>query len=134
MGRLILGIIAGIIAAVATIWCVDMVNHMIHPLPRSLSIHDREGLGDYISAMPPLALSLVAASWFLGALVGGLVAAWVARRDIAIGIVGIVVVIAAVGNLLIARHPVVLQVAAFVAPLVGTFIGRMIYRRRRPAV
>jgi hypothetical protein len=131
MGRTILGVIAGIVAAVAVIWGVEMLNHIIHPLPASLDINKREELGAYVTALPPLALALIAAAWFLGALVGGLVGAAVARRDTVIFIVGFIVLLAAVANILMIRHPAGLMFAAVAAPLLGAVAARMIHRRRR---
>ncbi len=44
MGRLILGILAGLAAAVATIWVIEMAHHMLYPIPRDVRLSDTAGL------------------------------------------------------------------------------------------
>ncbi len=44
MGRLILGIVIGIAAAFATIWAVEMVHHLVYPVPRDVRMTDPAGV------------------------------------------------------------------------------------------
>ncbi|HEX2762810.1 MAG TPA: hypothetical protein VHM92_03040 [Allosphingosinicella sp.] len=137
MVRLVLGIIAGIVAAFATIWAVDLVGQLLKPIPSGLDIYDYQAVRAYIKTMPPWSLALVALAWLLGALVGGLVAGTITRRPWAVMLIGLLVILGGVANVMMIPHPVVLQIAAVVAPALGTLIAIRILRRRggfaRPA-
>jgi hypothetical protein len=130
MGRTIVSVIAGILVALAAIWATDMVNHLLHPLPPRLNIYDRSALGAYMKALPPLALFLVGFAWFLGALTGGLVAATLSQRPAVAWVVAGLVVLAGLANVAMFAHPLVLQVAAVAAPLLGGWLAAILARRR----
>lgn len=123
MGRLIIGIVAGLVAAFATIWAIEMIGHQIYPVPSDLAMDDFEAIGAYIETMPAPALALVALAWFAGALVGGFVAASIGRRRWAAWLIAALVAAAAVVNIVMIPHPVLLQLAAIVAPAVGGLIA-----------
>jgi hypothetical protein len=131
MVKVIAGVIAGIVAAFATVWGTDMVGHAIHPVPADLNVRDYEAVGAFIRTMPPLALAIVALAWFLGALVGGFVAGKITDRRWAVWLVAGLVAAAGVANVLMIPHPVLLQIAAVAAPLLGGFVASRILGRRR---
>jgi MFS family permease len=123
MVRLVLGIIAGIVAAVATIGGLNLMSHMLHPIPAGLRAENYAAIGAFIKAMPAWALAMIALAWFLGPLVGGLVAGLVSRRSWTVWMIGLVVFLAAAVNVFNIPHPLLLQIAAFVAPVAGTLLA-----------
>lgn len=130
MARLIGGIVAGILAAFATVWIVDLAGHMIYPLPSDLSMGDFEAVGGYLQSMPAGALAFVVAAWFAGALVGGLAAALISERRWTAWLIAVLVAVAGVLNILLIPHPVLLQIAAIVAPALGGLVASQLARRR----
>lgn len=133
MVRIILGIVIGLVAAFGTIWAVDLAGHAVHPIPAGLNMADRAAVGSYIQSMPPMALAIVVLAWFLGALVGGLIAATIAQRDWAVWFVAGIVLLGGIANIAMISHPLVLQIGAIAAPLLGGLFAQAIYRRRSHA-
>ena len=66
MVRIIVGIVAGTVAAFAAVWLIDLGGHLIYPVPSDFALSDYEAICAYVRAMPPLALAIVAAAWFVG--------------------------------------------------------------------
>jgi hypothetical protein len=124
MGRTILGIVIGIVAAFAAIWVIEMVHHVVYPVPGGVRMTDTDGLARYIAGMSLAQMLFIAGGWFAGALAGGLVAAKIARRGAAAWAVAGLVALAAIGNILYVAHPLFLQVSAVVAPLLGGWLAR----------
>jgi hypothetical protein len=133
MARLILGILAGIVAAVATITIIELVSHILYPLPAGLRMDDQAQMSAYILGMPPGAHALVALAWFAGASDGGLVAALISRRHWTIWLIAALVVAAGLVNVMTYTHPLWLQFAALLAPLAGGLLASFVERRVRSA-
>ena len=133
MLRNITAVIVGIVIAFATIWIVDSLGHLLYPLPSDLNVRDPEQVADLLRTMPAGALAFVAAAWLLGALVGGLAAASVARARWAAWAIAALVAVAAILNIYMIPHPEWLQIAAVIAPALGGLIAGHLYARR-PAV
>jgi hypothetical protein len=129
MGRLILGIVAGIVVAFATVFAIDLVGHQIYPLPSDLNLRDPEAVGAFIQTMPRGALAMVVIAWFVGALDGGVAAAAISRRVWTVWPIAALVAAAGVVNVLMIPHPVLLQIGAVVAPLLGGLAASLIARR-----
>jgi hypothetical protein len=123
MGRLIGGIVAGVVAAFATIWAIEMVHHLLYPLPNNVRLTDNAGLARYIAGMSLPQMLFVAGGWLAGALVGGVVAAKIARRTAGAWAVAGVVALAGLANILYVAHPLFLQISAIAAPLVGGWLA-----------
>jgi hypothetical protein len=129
MGRLVGGIVLGIVAAFATVFCIDLIGHQIYPMPSDLNVRDPEAVGAFIRTMPPGALAIVVLAWFVGALDGGIVAGAVSRRAWTVWPVAAAVAIGGVINVLLIPHPVALQIGAVAAPLLGGLVAGLIARR-----
>jgi hypothetical protein len=130
MGRLIAGIVTGLVAVFGTIWLTDMIGHLIHPMPKGLNIYNGAAVRAYIASMPPLALAFVLLAWFLGALVGGVVAASISRRHWTLWAMAGLVAALAILNVVMIPHPLLLQIGSVAAPLLGGLVASWIVRRR----
>ena len=129
MARTIGGIVAGIVAGFAVIWAIEMIGHLVYPVPSDLAMTDRQRLGEFVSAMPLGAQLFVFVAWLAGALVGGVVAGRISRRHWAVWLITGLVALAALINIFWIPHPVLLQIGAVVAPLIGGLIAsRMVPR------
>ncbi|HEX8239445.1 MAG TPA: hypothetical protein VF574_06875 [Allosphingosinicella sp.] len=129
MGRLILGISLGILAAFATVFAVDLAGHQIYPLPSGLDMDDYQAVGAYVGSRPPGAIAFVFLAWVLGAFDGGVVAAVVSRRAWTVWPVAAAVAAGGVATILVIRHPLLQQVGAVAAPLLGGLVASLVARR-----
>lgn len=119
MGRTVLGIVAGILVALATVFAIDLVGHQIYPLPSDLNMDDYEAVGAYVQARPAGASAFVLIAWFLGAVAGGLVAALTSRRAWTVWPVAGVVASTGIVAVLMIPHPAIMQIGTVIAPLLG---------------
>lgn len=129
MGRVILGTAAGLLVAFATVFAIHLAGHQVYPVPSDLNLRDPEAVGAFIRTMPTGALALVLIAWFVGALDGGVVAALISRRAFTVWLIAASVAVAGIVNVLMIPHPVLLQIGAVVAPLLGGFGASLIAHR-----
>ena len=129
MVRTVLGVIAGIVVAFATLFLVDLAGHQIYPLPSDLDMDDYEAVGAYVQSRPAGASAFVLLGWFLGALDGGLLAAMTSRRHWTVWAVAGAVAVAGLATVLIVAHPVLLQIGAVAIPLLGGFVASLVARK-----
>lgn len=122
MARIIGGLVAGLVAAFAAIWLVELIGHQFYPMP-PVDVTDRAALEALIASLPTGAMLFVAFAWFCGALVGGAVAARISHRRWAAWAIAAIVALAAILNVLMLPHPVWMQIAALVAPLLGGWLA-----------
>jgi hypothetical protein len=132
MGRLIIGIVAGVVVAFATAFAIVLIGHQIYPLPSDLNLHDPETHGALVEALPAGAQALVAIAWFVGAFDGGVAAAAVSRRAWTVWPVAALLAVAGVVHVLMIPHPLLLQIGAIVAPLIGGLAASLIAHRILP--
>lgn len=124
MGRNILGVAAGVLAAFATVYLVELIGRQFFPLSADIDIRDPEQLRALIATLSTGAKVFVVAGWFGGALVGGIVAAAIVRRPWAAWTPAGVVAATALLNVSMIPHPFWMQVSAVVLPLIGGLIAR----------
>jgi hypothetical protein len=122
MLRIILGILAGVLAVFVTVTAIEYLGHLLFPIPS-----DR-------GPIPPAVQVLVLAAYFLAALIGGWIAASISRRSWTAWAVAFVVVAGAIGSMFMVPHPQWMQVAAVLAPLFGGLVAAHLTRPLRPRV
>ena len=130
MGRAIAGVLAGVVAAFATIWLIEMVHHLLYPIPGDVRLSNMPRLGEFTRNLPLVSQLFVAGGWLAGTVVGGLVAARISRRDGTITAVAAVVALAGLANVLWLPHPLLLQIFSVAAPALGAVIARALVRGR----
>jgi hypothetical protein len=129
MTSAVLGIVAGIVVALATVFAIDLAGHQIYPLPSDLNMDDYEAVGAYVQARPAGASAFVLAGWFFGAADGGLVAALVSRRAWAVWPVVAAVAATGIVAVLMIPHPALMQIGTVVVPLLGGFAASLFAHR-----
>ena len=123
--RIVLGVIAGVVVGFLCIWGIEQLIHLVYPPPPGVDLNDPEEAARYMAAAPTAALALVAAAWFVGALVGAWVASAVAKRALAGWIVALLVLAACIVILtLIPGHPVWMWAAGILLPLLGGWLAQ----------
>jgi hypothetical protein len=129
MARAVLGIVAGIVAALATVFAIDLAGHQLYPLPSDLNLDDYEAVGTYVQARPAGASAFVLIAWFLGAADGGIVAALISRRAWTVWPVAGAVAATGIVAVLMIPHPALMQIGTVVAPLLGGFAASLVAHR-----
>lgn len=135
--RVLLGCLAGILAAMLVIAGIQALGHLWMPPPEGLAEARGEQLEALLAGLPLDAWIPVLLSYFLGAEVGAMLAGWIGRRPVlAAAVVGAVLLGATAANLLLLPHPAwfaVASVAAVVAGSVGGGFNAWLFTRRRAA-
>lgn len=134
MLRIVLGTMAGVVLALLAIMTLETVSHQIFPLPPGADISDPETLKTLVGRMPLAAQAFVVAGWAIGAALGGVVANLIARQPWPALVVGGAIAASVVLNMTMLPHPLWMQVAGVLAPLlVGVVIFRTTGPRQPPA-
>jgi hypothetical protein len=90
-------------------------------------------MATFVATLPVAALLLVLSGWVLGALIGGYVAARIARRSWTAWVVGGVVEIGVIANAVLIPHPAWMTIAGVLAPMPAAWLGARLATRRMRA-
>ncbi len=123
MLRRALGIAVGLAVAVFLVGVIEAISSYLYPLPPGIDYSDREAMGAAIATLPVGAFIVVLLAWTLAAWSGACTAVRVGRHAALGLIVGIVLLTAAVANMLAVPHPAWMWAAAVIAIPAATFAG-----------
>jgi len=127
-------VMMGLVVAFVVSFGLELINSRIHPLPAGTDPHDPVALKAAIAGLPATALAGVLLGWFLAALAGSWVATRIARRDHRPAwFLGVLLLAAAIGNMLDIPHPVWFWAAALLLYPAGTMLGARLGSRRASA-
>ena len=130
MVRTVGGIAAGVVAAFVTVAVIEYVGHIAFPFASEGEMAVQPAL----EALPLGIKVIVVLAWFAGALVGGALAARISGTRWTAWAVGGLVALAGIANIFLMPHPVWMQIAAVVAPLLGGILaGHFTPRAREEA-
>lgn len=134
MGRTILGILVGLVVAWLAISVCEFASLFLHRPPPGLDLRDPQALAAHIAAAPLPAMLVVVAGWVSAALLGGWVAARIARhRRVAALVIGALVVLGVVANNLMIPHPLWMTIAGIALPIpVAWFAARLVRAKAMP--
>jgi len=128
LARSVLAVLAGVMAAFIAIMVVQQVSAMLYPPPPGFDPKDPAAVAALIGSLPLGAFLMVLLSYFLGALLGGYLAARLApsRRTMHAGIIAVLLVVASILNLMAVPHPVWFAVAnLLIVAVVPLFTARL---------
>ncbi|MFC3551084.1 hypothetical protein ACFOLC_08630 [Lysobacter cavernae] len=134
MGRTILGMLVGVVVAIAVIVAVEAVGHRFYPPPAGLDplnpVHEA-AFAKFVAAMPFAGKAMLALAWTLGSFVGALAAARIARHQTAAALlVALVVMSGVVGMIMKVPHPTWLAIIGLLLPIPVALVAvRLVYRR-----
>lgn len=134
MGRTILGMLIGVVVAIAVIMAVEAMGHRFWPPPVGLDPTDpanEAAFAAFVTSLPFAAKLFVLVAWLLGTFIGSLTAAKVARHQTAAALlVALVVLSGVIGMVVKVPHPTWLSAAGLLLPIpVALLAVRMVYRR-----
>lgn len=81
MGRIILAVVAALIAAFAVIMIVEMINTLVVPMPGSEITGDPAKLKVFMTTLPTTSYVVVLVGYFLGSFAGGFIVKNLSRRE-----------------------------------------------------
>ncbi len=124
MVRKILAVVAGLAAAFATVWLIQLIGHEVYPPPAGLDINDRVQMEAYVASLSIGPLLFVLASFLLGTLVGIKVACWVAPDSpLRNGLMITAIMLAGtMTNLVMIPHPLWFAITAIVGILLVAWL------------
>lgn len=133
MGRTILAVLAGVVVAWLTIMLCEFAGASVHPPPPGIDLRDPGQLAGYVAAAPAAAMACIVAGWALGSVLGGWVAARIARRyrSAAALLVGAVVLAGVIANAVMIPHPAWMTVFGVLLPLPAAWLGARLARKQR---
>lgn len=124
MLRRILAIILGGAAAFGIVALVETMGHSVYPLPDGFDFTNPAQVAEYIKQAPMGALLFVIGAWVLAVVIGGIIAAFVARKLMFVFIIGGLVLVAALVNLFMIPHPTWFTVTGVIALVAAMYITR----------
>jgi hypothetical protein len=130
-----LAVVAGVVVAVLLVGLIEEGVHAMWSFPDHAALSDPEQAREIMEHIPLAALLFVFAAWTCGAFGGAMVAGLIARRRAMFhaGLVGAVVLAAALANLAMLPHPVWFAVLGVAGICVGTFAaGKLVSARTAP--
>jgi hypothetical protein len=124
MTRKILAVVFGVVVAVVLIVAIEALGHTVYPVPDSLDLTNPEVLKAYMIDAPIAALLLVLGAWLVAALVGGLLACFIAKESPLVysAIIGGLVLMGTVINLISIPHPLWFSITSVVAIIATIFV------------
>lgn len=124
MLRLVLGVLAGVVAGFATVFLIELVSGKLFPMPAGLDPTDAAAMKAYVAGLPAGAFALVLAALALGATDAAWIAARVAeRRRLAGWIAGGIFLAVTLVNVVSIPHPLWFTVASLVLAAGGAGLG-----------
>jgi hypothetical protein len=133
MLRQILGLLAGLATAVATVAVVEGAGHMVFPPPPGTDLAKPDDLETIIDKLPVGAIVAVLVAWAAGAFLGGAVAARVTGRASSAWMIGVAMLLAGIATMLAIPHPFWFQMASVPASLVPAWLAGLLFTPARPA-
>jgi hypothetical protein len=128
---IVLGVIAGIVAAGLIVTIAEMAGMKAYPPPPGLNPNNPEQMKEIIRLMPVAAMLFVLVGYTFGAYAGSAVAMLISRRNLIAGLIPAVLFLAATAfNLAILPSPVWFNVAAFVLELAAIALAILPLRRK----
>jgi len=120
-----MAVLSGLIIAALVVTGAESVNSLIYPLPAGTDVSDTNAMKQFVASLPASGFLLILFGWGAGALLGGWVAARVARRSpmMQAMIVAVVLLCGGVTNMIMLPHPIWVWTAGIALFLLGGCAG-----------
>lgn len=119
MGRTILGVVVGLLVAMAIIFLIEGLATAISSPPPGLDLNNEADLAQMVEMASTTTRILVVAGWLLASFIGAWVAAKISRahRVAAAIAIGVGIVLGVVLNVTMLPHPLWMTVAGVLLPI-----------------
>jgi hypothetical protein len=127
--RRVLGMVLGVILALAVIWAFELVAQSLYPMPESWQTANRAEVAAILDGVPLAEKLIVVCGWFAGAFCGAWLVLRICDWRAAGWIVTVLLIAAGIANLVAIPHPLWMQVATFLAPMLGGLAASRLHRK-----
>jgi hypothetical protein len=121
--RSVLATLAGLVAAMVMVGIVEMMGHAIFPPPEGLDVTNPADQARLMDVIPLGAKIAVVVAWFLGALAGCTVAAWLSRSIRPGWVLAGLLVLGGMYTTQMFPHPVWMVVCTVALPIAGKLLA-----------
>ena len=131
MLKIVMGIVAGLIAGVGIVMLVQRIGHAVYPPPPGLDPANLEQMKEVVAQLPVGAFLFVIASYVGGTLGGGWLAAAIAgqRRRLVAGVIAAFILLSALATMTMIPHPIWFMVTSVLAIAVAGWFAGSISRK-----
>ena len=131
MWRSILGIVAGILVGGIVVGVLEIPGMLMHPLPPGTDTSDWDAIKAHAAKAPTAAHVGLGIAWTVGPLVGAWLAAFIARRAIAVHALMVGLLFLAMDIVMIRSlpHPSWFAAVGIFAPLIGSGLAALLAAR-----
>jgi hypothetical protein len=130
MLRVLGGIVAGVLMAVAVIIVVELVGHAIYPPPPGTNVDDPAAVARAAAQMPLGALLFVILGWTLGSFCGSYLAGAIGKRPGPAVTPGVLVFAAAIANMFQIPHAPWFWIVSLLLVGIATISGAALGSRK----
>src|SRR5687768_2710402 len=125
MGRIIGGILVGVVIAVALVFAIEWVVGLIVPAPADFNMRDPEQVRARVASLPMWVILLVLVGWLVGTGLGSWAAVRIARTTkLWPGLmVGAIVLLSTLYNVMTIPHPIWFVGISLVAIPIASWMG-----------
>jgi hypothetical protein len=129
--RIALGMLAGIVSGAVLAGVIEFAGHLVFPPPAGVDFTD-PAQTVAMDLLPMGAKIGVIVAWAIGSLVGGMIAAWIGRAQIAAFGVGGILLGLGIWTMMLIPHPMWMLVAGCIALFVPAVLGGYLVMKRTP--
>ena len=123
MVRVALGLVAGIVLALAVIMGIEGLSAQFFPIPANFASMDRVDQGVVMDELPFLPKALVLLGWGVAAALGGVAARAIGGKDRLAWAIAALVIAGALVTSFTIPHPLWMRLGAVFAPLAGGWLA-----------
>lgn len=125
MGRNILAVLVGLVAAMATFFLAEQIGHSIFPMPTGLNMEDKAALKTFMESLPIGAYLLVFGGWLFGSLEAGFIAQKISQQqnNLLPIIIGSILTASGALNFYLIPHPMWFVIAGLVVFIPSVVVG-----------
>ena len=128
MLRKVLAILIGAGAAFGTVAIVESMGHSVYPPPPNLDFTNPEQFGEYLRSAPLGAFAFLLGAWVVAVMIGGFIAAFIARKVIFAVVIGVLVLAASAVNLFMIPHPTWFSITGIIVLIAAILITKRLAR------
>jgi hypothetical protein len=128
MIRRILALLIGAAAAFGLVTVVERLGQGVYPPPPHLDLTSSEQVAKYIEHAPLGAFAFILGAWVVAVVIGGMIAAFIARKVIFAVIIGLLVLAGSAVNLFMIPHPTWFSVTGIIVVIAAILITKRLAR------
>lgn len=131
MGRNILAVIAGIVAAALTVFLFETVAHALLPAPAGMDATNPESVKAAMANLPLSSYIAVIVAWCAGSFVGAWIAVALARshHTLCAMLVAAGIALSGIATMVMIPHPIWLWIAGTILPFPSALAAARLRRR-----